>query len=45
MLIVGEREAAEGMVAVRRHGEGDQGSISLAEFISKFKKEADVSNG
>ncbi|HTJ51964.1 MAG TPA: threonine--tRNA ligase [Cyclobacteriaceae bacterium] len=45
MLIVGEREAAEGMVAVRRHGEGDQGSISLEEFISKFKKEADVSNG
>jgi threonyl-tRNA synthetase len=45
MLIVGEREATEGLVAVRRHGEGDQGSISLAEFITKFKKEADVSNG
>jgi threonyl-tRNA synthetase len=39
MLIVGEREAAEEMVAVRKHGQGDQGTVSLEEFIQSFKKE------
>ncbi|MCU0416590.1 MAG: threonine--tRNA ligase [Cytophagaceae bacterium] len=37
MLIVGEKEAAEGKVAVRKHGEGDQGSILLEEFIQQFE--------
>lgn len=39
MLIVGEREAAENKVAVRKHGQGDQGSVSLDEFVSSFKIE------
>jgi threonyl-tRNA synthetase len=39
MLIVGEREAAENMVAVRKHGQGDQGSVSLDEFVRTFKVE------
>jgi threonyl-tRNA synthetase len=39
MLIVGEKEAAEGTVAVRRKGQGDLGSIPLAEFIGLFKAE------
>jgi threonyl-tRNA synthetase len=39
MLIVGEREAAENLVSVRKHGQGDQGSVALDEFISTFKKE------
>jgi len=39
MLIVGEREAAEGKVAVRKHGQGDQGSLDLEEFITSFRKE------
>lgn len=39
MLIVGEREALEEKVAVRKHGQGDQGSIFLNEFIQGFKKE------
>lgn len=39
MLIVGEREAAENKVAVRKHGQGDQGSVSLEEFIATFKVE------
>jgi threonyl-tRNA synthetase len=39
MLIVGEREAAENKVAVRKHGQGDQGSVSLDEFVSNFKVE------
>lgn len=39
MLIVGEREAADNMVAVRRHGQGDQGSVSLADFVNTFRVE------
>jgi threonyl-tRNA synthetase len=36
MLIVGEKEVAENRIAVRRHGMGDQGSISLDEFVTKY---------
>jgi len=39
MLIVGEREASEGMVAIRKHGQGDQGSVAVDEFVTRFKKE------
>jgi threonyl-tRNA synthetase len=40
MLIVGEREAAEGMVSVRRHGKGDLGSLLLQDFVDQFRAEA-----
>jgi threonyl-tRNA synthetase len=39
MLIVGEKEEAEGSVSVRRHGKGDLGSIAVEEFISGLQKE------
>jgi|TARA_B110000902_G_scaffold230641_1_gene272300 threonyl-tRNA synthetase len=39
MLIVGEREAAEGKVSVRRHGGEDLGSMSLQEFKTLTQKE------
>lgn len=39
MLIVGEREAAENKVAIRKHGQGDQGSVDLDEFVNRFKAE------
>ena len=39
MLIVGERESSENMVAVRKHGQGDQGSVSLDDFVNSFKQE------
>ena len=39
MLIVGEKEQEEGKVAVRKHGQGDLGSLPLSEFISLFNKE------
>src|SRR5688572_18378282 len=39
MLIVGEKEASDNKVAVRKHGQGDQGSVSLEDFIDSFKKE------
>jgi threonyl-tRNA synthetase len=38
MLIVGEREATEQKVAVRRHGQGDQGSMLLDDFVKEFKE-------
>ena len=39
LLIVGEKEAAEGAVSVRKQGEGDQGSMSVAEFAQKVNDE------
>ena len=40
MLIVGEKEVAEMRVSVRKHGQGDQGSVSLDEFVAGFKRES-----
>lgn len=42
MLIVGEKEAAEGTLSVRRKGEGDLGSMTIEEFASYFQKEAKI---
>jgi threonyl-tRNA synthetase len=39
MLIVGEQEASDGTVSVRRHSEGDLGSMSVADFIAMLNKE------
>jgi threonyl-tRNA synthetase len=39
MLIVGEKEATEGMVSVRKHGQGDLGSMSIEEFKKQILKE------
>ena len=39
MLIVGEKEVLEKKVAIRKHGAGDQGSVSLEEFAAKFVEE------
>jgi threonyl-tRNA synthetase len=36
MLVVGDREAEEGSVAVRKHGEGDEGSVPVAEFAARL---------
>ena len=40
MVIVGEKEVAENRVSVRKHGQGDQGSVSLEEFVQNFKRES-----
>lgn len=37
LLIVGEKELASGGVAVRKQGEGDQGTMSTDEFIQYFQ--------
>jgi len=38
MLIVGEKEEAEKSVSVREHGKGDQGTVSLPQFIELIKE-------
>ncbi len=37
MLVIGEKEVESGMVSVRRHGEGDLGTMALPDFISYFR--------
>ena len=39
MLIVGESEAAEGTVSVRRQGEGDLGAMSVEAFAERIRSE------
>jgi threonyl-tRNA synthetase len=39
LLIVGEREAENGSVSVRKQGEGDQGSMELDQFKEHILKE------
>jgi threonyl-tRNA synthetase len=38
MLIVGEKEMNEGLVAVRKHGEGDKGAVLMEDFVAEIKK-------
>jgi len=42
MLIVGEKEAAENKVAVRKHGEGDKGIFTIEEFVKQIKTEIEA---
>lgn len=39
MLIIGEKEEAEGKVSVRRQGEGDLGSMTVEEFAQLINNE------
>jgi Threonyl-tRNA synthetase len=39
MLIVGDSEQEEHKVAVRRHGEGDQGAVPAQEFARRAVEE------
>ena len=39
MLIVGEQEEKDGTVSVRKHGEGDLGSMTVKAFSELIKKE------
>ena len=39
MLIVGEKEAEAGLVAVRRRDKGDMGAVSAGEFLSTLLQE------
>lgn len=39
MIIVGEKEQELNQVAVRRHGEGDLGTMTIEDFVKLFKDE------
>ena len=39
MLIIGEKEAENGTVSVRRHGEGDLGEMTIQAFIDFMKEQ------
>jgi len=39
MLIVGEQEEKDGIVSVRKQGEGDIGTFSINDFVSFLNKE------
>ena len=39
MLIIGEKEVQNGTVSIRKHGEGDQGVMKIADFAQNLKKE------
>ena len=39
MLVIGEKEVAEGSLSVRRRGVGDEGSMSVDAFIEKIRAE------
>jgi threonyl-tRNA synthetase len=40
MLVVGDREADENAVSLRRHGDGDQGTLTVAEAVQRLTSEA-----
>ncbi len=40
MLVVGDREAQDGTVSVRRHGEGDEGAVAVDELAARLADEA-----
>ena len=42
MLVVGEKEALDGMVSVRKHGKGDLGRMSIEDFREQIIKEITV---
>jgi threonyl-tRNA synthetase len=42
MLVIGEREAENGTVALRRHGEGDTGAVPLAEARELIGRECSM---
>ena len=42
LLIVGEKEEAEGKVSVRVQGEGDKGAMTIAEFAEHINSLVDA---
>ena len=39
LLVVGEKEAENGEVSVRKQGQGDQGSMKIADFAKNIAEE------
>jgi threonyl-tRNA synthetase len=42
MLIVGDREQADGVVALREHGRGDTGSVGVEAFIERVQHQVET---
>jgi threonyl-tRNA synthetase len=42
MLVIGDKEAEEATVSVRKRGHGDQGSMAVADFIKLIKEEIET---
>ena len=45
MLVVGEQEQENQKLSIRRQGQGDLGSFSVADFVALFKEELEKENG
>jgi threonyl-tRNA synthetase len=45
LLVVGEKEAQDGLVSVRRHGEGDLGSMPMDDFIKSVNNQIAAAMG
>ena len=45
LLVVGEKEAADGAVAVRKQGEGDKGVMSISDFAALVNSEVAAATG
>jgi threonyl-tRNA synthetase len=45
MLVVGDREAEQRAIALRRHREGDQGSVPLDELVERLAAEVESREG
>jgi threonyl-tRNA synthetase len=43
--VVGDREAEERAVSLRRHGEGDLGTVTLDAVVERLADEADGRDG
>jgi threonyl-tRNA synthetase len=41
MLVLGDKEAEAGSVAVRHHGEGDLGAMAVEDLIARMRQEAE----
>ena len=41
MLVVGEQEAAEGLVAMRQQGGGEQATMTMQEFAARVNAEVE----
>ncbi|MDO7849787.1 threonine--tRNA ligase [Hymenobacter sp. M29] len=39
LLVVGEKEAQDNIISVRKHGEGDLGSMPLADFVKSVQSQ------
>jgi threonyl-tRNA synthetase len=45
MLVVGDREAEQGTVSVRRHHGGDEGAATVAEIAARLARETTERGG